>query len=213
MPRGGTNELALLSWDWISSDVEAFQSSAPPQMVLVLDEARDLARSIEAASPGTNVRIASFSGELEGAIHLRDLSRESFVDLLSDCSDEGWWPDLVVHNLARGSFEGGAELEDHLLLGVRSFFALTQALAQTKARRSTRVVYLYPADRPNPAYSAVGAFARTMQREQPDLPVSVVGHAQPTEHVLTQVVLSDRQEIELLLKGSDVRTVKLTRIT
>jgi acyl transferase domain-containing protein len=136
-------------------------------------EERSLSVAIAQKQPGTEVTTVypgeRFQERGDGNYEVGPRNASDYLQLIERvCSKKGGAPDAIIHAWSHVSDQSlvTAEMLD---LGFFSLLALTQALMQKKSKGSTRLLYVHPSSgkRPSPPFTAIGAFNKTVARENP----------------------------------------------
>ncbi|MHB8523231.1 MAG: SDR family NAD(P)-dependent oxidoreductase, partial [Limisphaerales bacterium] len=97
-------------------------------------------------------------------------------------------PDFIVHRWSRAGQDLDTALED----GIYSVFRLARALILSVPKSEVRLLYVCPTEN-QPAFAAVGAFARTLVQEQPRLQLRTLETDEFGPAMLSELLADDRQ--------------------
>jgi polyketide synthase PksN len=180
--------------------------------LLLFDPDKALARDIEARHPSlsvTRVVPGDRFAEKSGFIQIDPRADEDYARLLEIAS-----PDFILYRWASAALlreeapalERNSELgtpklfrfqlETALELGIFSLFRLTRKLLQRNLQSEVRLLFCHPASA-EPAFMAVGAFAKALAQEQPKLQLRVLQIEETDAGLLTEF-FSRHDEREIL---------------
>ena len=109
-------------------------------------------------------------------------------------------------NLEPGtSNRSGLQLEAALELGIFSLFLLTRKLLQRNLQSEVRLLFCYPLGQ-EPAFQAIGAFAKTLAQEQPKLQLRVLQTNEMNSALLTEFF--SRQDEREILRQNGKRLIR-----
>ena len=103
------------------------------------------------------------------------------------------------------SNRSGLQLEAALELGIFSLFRLTRKFLQRNLQSEVRLLFCYPSGQ-EPAFQAIGAFAKTLAQEQPKLQLRVLQTNETDSALLTEFF--SRQDEREILRQNGKRLIR-----
>jgi 3-oxoacyl-(acyl-carrier-protein) synthase/enoyl-CoA hydratase/carnithine racemase/NADP-dependent 3-hydroxy acid dehydrogenase YdfG/acyl carrier protein len=121
-------------------------------------------------------------------------SKEDYIRLFTQLSEENRLPEAILHLWAREEFyETQAFVKNQLEESFYSLLYISQGLMQVTGKTKRKVFFVYETGRENPIYAAVSGFAKTIRLENPNLDFKVVS-------VQKEEVVSEKGILSLLRK-------------
>ncbi|MFI8356847.1 SDR family NAD(P)-dependent oxidoreductase [Streptomyces cyaneofuscatus] len=176
-------DLVLFSPEWQATGLPTGTPQSSVQPVLVLDTESSLANRLRAENPGRPVVLVTpgegFRSVSSGHYVVRPDSTEDYARLLAALPEAERPTRILLLSAARtaaGTLSSSQMTPLGRPDGLRTLFALTQALGATPLPGPVAVRTVYPAASGTaPELAALGAFARTVRRENPDLCLQTIG--------------------------------------
>jgi polyketide synthase PksN len=152
---------------WEDRSVPVVAAEKLSGRLLLLDESTELEKSIRAQYPSLSVTRVTPGARFSPGAEFFQVNPRSWGDyqrLLATVN-----PDFIVDRWASNSLP----LPEALELGIFSLFRVVRALMQRNPESEIRLLFSYPLGT-EPAYQAVGAFAKTLMQENPQLQLRVL---------------------------------------
>ena len=176
--RNGSDDVLMLKPYWSTANAEE-NSVRNTKNILLLERngmlKQFLAQRLQ-ESTFYSVSLQGDSFQNSAPDYQLDISDENaFANMFDHYLVKNKWPDVIVHYWSVDEFSLNAgRMSEQLNHGVKSLMRLVQYICSTNPSDPTHILYLYPMIS-NPLYSAVAAFANTVNAEQNKVTISVVG--------------------------------------
>ena len=148
--------------------------------LLLLERTGELSAYLRQHYPDSNIRTASLAGDQfkQGEQdYTVDLSQGDAIETLLDhYLAKNNWPDQIIHYWSSAAYsQGSADMRVQLDHGVKTLMKLVKSLARRRQNnKSVHILYVYPLNG-NPLYSAVAAFASTVNAETQAVSMAAIG--------------------------------------
>jgi len=181
--------------------------------IAILDADPALADLLAEALPDASVRRVSVraTGSPDAVFDPKD--EMALHAILARWDADGWYPDLIVHALAK-EIAGKAmdDLEVGLLIGVKSVFSCAKAAGSLHRGRETRIVCAYPSGPDAPLFASVTGLAHTIRAEHPALRMSAVDQTGDDPVLLRDHLLELPDAVESRVAQGAVFVPRLVRV-